>query len=263
MTKSNEWWGQFTFSPDEIKCWRIGERCIAIKRGLHEWTVWNKQTYPEQSEVVICNCVQPDENFDDVDYQRFMVKQTGDTLIIEPSLADRAMIVRPSKPIIVMPDEEVRLYVSTPMWMTVLLPNREEPMTDIPFWRPSDSWFGSSTMRGDICYAKYTEAKMDRSRLENRSHRAFTTVTIKNDQEDPLSIQRLNLPVPALKLYIDQDQQFWTEQVNIVQRTEHSSPVSHVKQSLPEDPQSMVLVSESREMSKKPSFLSTIKSLVG
>lgn len=262
MTKPECWWGEFEFSPDEIKCWHIGDRSIAIKRGAHEWTVWNKETDSELNAALDVSNITSNETFKDVDFQRFMVRQTDSKLVIEPSLADRAMIARPSKPIVVMPNENITLYVSTPLWMTILLPQQEAPMADIPFWRPSDSWFGTSTMQGDICYSKYTDAKMDKNLLEKRSHRASTMVTLKNDQDEPLSIQRLNLPVPALKVYVDDQGEFWTDQVNILQRTEHSKPVSHLRHSPPEQIQLMEQVSESRELSKKPSFLSSIKNLV-
>ncbi|WJG09114.1 DUF432 domain-containing protein [Aliiglaciecola sp. LCG003] len=262
MTKRKDWWGEFNFNLAQTRCWRIAERVIAIKRSGHEWTIWNKETEFELDKPILTGAPKATESFQDVDFNRYMLSNTSETLIIEPSLADRAMVARPSRPFIIMPEEEIKIYVSTPLWMTILIPHREVPIADIPFWRPSDSWFGPNTMKGDICYSKYTDAKMDRSLLEKRSHRASTMVILKNAQEEPLKIERLNLPVPALKLYVDQDGEFWTDQISILQRMEHAKSVSHVRHTPPEDIQNMLQVSESRELSKKSSFLSSIKSLV-
>lgn len=263
MTTNKEWWGEFAFNQDETKCWRIGDRFIAIKRSEREWTIWNNESANEINKPVIVNKQKSRESFQDVSFERFMVCQTTDTVHVEPSLADRSIIVRPSKPLVVMPFEKIQLYVSTPIWMTISVPNIETPMSDIPFWRPSDSWFGPSTMSGDICYSKYTDAKVKQEDLEMRSHRASTMVTVTNDQEEPLIIQRLNLPVPSLKTYSNGNGHFWTDQISILQRTEHSKPVSHVKHSPPEDVHTMTQVSESRELSNKSSFLSSIKNLIG
>jgi hypothetical protein len=114
-------------------------------------------------------------------------------MIIEPSLADRAMIATLNKPIVVLPGEEIKVFISTPLWMTILVPQRKVPVADILFWRPTDSWFGPSTMTGDLCYSK---------------------------------------------------------------------SVSQICQLAPDNPATMSKVSESRELSKKTSFSSSIKSLV-
>ncbi|WP_269518188.1 DUF432 domain-containing protein [Alteromonas sp. BMJM2] len=256
------WWGQFNFDEQETKCWRVGDRLVAIRRSEHEWSVWNKETTQELDKPIQVNKLKARESLKEIAIQRFMVSNTSTTLVIEPSLADRAMVVRPNKPFFVMPEEEINIFVSTPLWMTLLLPKSDIPLTDIPFWRPSDSWFGPSTMSGDLCYSKYTDAKMDNSLLEKRPHRASTMVTLKNEQDEPLRVERLNLPVPALKLYTNQNGDFWSDQVSILQIKEHGKSISHVRHNPPEKTLSLELVSESRELSNKPSFLSSIKSLV-
>lgn len=263
MSEINTWWGEFSFSLNEVKCWRIGERCIAIKRSEHEWTVWDQTTPTEINKPIKVSKPKVKETFADVKFERFTLAQTTEKLVIEPSLADRAMVVRPSKSITVMPGEKVTLFVSTPIWMTIMRDGHDTPMADIPFWRPSDSWFGPSTMKGDMCYSKYTDARMDINLIEKRAHRAITCVTLINDQKEYLHIHRLNLPVPSLRVYVNDNGEFWTDQVNILQTQEHSKSVSDVSQSPPELAQTMQLVSESREQSKKPSFMSSIKSLIG
>lgn len=263
MSKKKPWWGAFTFKLAEVKCWRIGDRVIAIKRGEHEWTVWNKETALEVDAPIAVGKLKADEHFFELATQRYMLKKTESVLTIEPSLADRAVIVQPNKPFFVAPKEEITIFVSTPLWMTVLIAGQELPILDIPFWRPSDTWFGPSTMKGDLCYSKYTDAKVNVDQLEIRAHRASTMVKIKNGQKEPLLIERLNLPVQALKLYRSESNELWTDQISILQITEQSKPISYVKHSPPENIESMELVSQSRELSEKSSFLSSVKNLIG
>lgn len=259
--KNQNWWGDFDFAMDAIKRWKFGDRFIAIQRSAHEWTVWDNTTSQEESVPITVEDIVETETFEGVDFSRYVVSESKNILMIEPSLADRAMIVRPNKPFSVLPQQEITVYVSTPVWMTILLKNSDVPMADIPFWRPSDSWFGKNTMHGDICYSKYTEAKLNDDVLEIKPHRAKTMVTIKNALNEPLKIERLNLPVPALKLYVTSDG-FWTDQVSIVQTLEHGKSVSHLRHFRPQLIEDLRLVSESRVLSKKSSLLSSIKSLI-
>ncbi|WP_395339000.1 DUF432 domain-containing protein [Ningiella sp. W23] len=266
---SPSWWGEHHFELNELKTWRFRERYFSIKRTENEWTVSNKETQKEE-ECVIQLDSKPQDNSDSnqqeflqgVSNQRFMLGKTKPSLFIEPSLADRAMIARPSTALNVLPGESVTFFVSSPLWFTIYLSQEETPLSDLPFWRPSDSWFGPSTMQGDLCYAKFTDAKTEFAQLDRRENRALTRVTITNEQDTTLAVQRINLPVPKLKLYHDSDKQFWTDDVNILQQMEHNQAVSSVKHTPPLPATDYVLVSESRELSKKSSLFTTIKSLI-
>lgn len=262
MEEKQIWWGEHYFALAETKVWRIGTRSVAIKRCAKEWQLWNNQEHQEVNKPIVLDTLKAHESFDDKVCSRYVLASTGEALIIEPSLADRAMIVKPGIPFSISPGEKVVVYVSTPIWMTVLVPGKEVPLADIAFWRPSDSWFGPSTMNGDLCYSKYTDARLDEGALVSRGYRATTKVSLQNDQETGLTVERLNIPVPALKLYVDAMGRFWTDDISIVQTHEHNKSISQLVQSIPKRGASLKMVSESREMSKKSSFLSSIRSLV-
>lgn len=257
------WYGEHQFSLKQTACWQVGERLIAIKRGDREWTIWNKETPDDLNQPITVNTRIEPTALEVAPYSRYMVTKTSDTLMIEPSLADRAVVATPSTPLVVMPQETIEVYVSTPLWMSIFIAETDMLIADIPFWRPSDSWFGPSTMKGDLCYSKYTDARVDLTQLEQHSCRAITEVSLRNDLHEPLKVEKLNLPVPSLKLYVNQKSEFWTDRVSIVQREEHGKSISLVTQSLPTGMEDDDEVFESRELSKKPSFLSSIKNLVG
>lgn len=255
------WWGTFCFDIETVRTWAIGERLIAIKRCHKEWAIWNRET-DEESQGVVQLATLPVSEFEANDVVRYMVNETNKSLIIEPSLADRAIVAKPSTPLIIPSGQESQLYVSTPLWFTVMLSNLKIPMVDVPFWRPSDSWFGPSPMSGVLCYSKNTEARVQNAGFEARPHRATTVITLRNEQEESLVVERINLPVPALRLYADSDYRLWTDDLTIVQQIDNGKPLSEVDHTQPSHSKGLTLVSESRERSMKPSFLSSIKNLI-
>jgi hypothetical protein len=52
MNQTQLWWGTFKFDMTETKCWRVGQRTIAIKRAMHEWSIWNKETPKEETKLI-------------------------------------------------------------------------------------------------------------------------------------------------------------------------------------------------------------------
>ena len=262
MQNNNKWWGDFEFSNNEIISWKIGERQIAIKRCNFEWMVWNIET---QNELNIPIQIQTNINEDEINsdvYSRHVLDKDIQSLSIEPSLADRAMIARPSVPLSIMPGQTIKMYISTPIWFTALLQNKSLPVFDVPFWRPSDTWFGPNTLTGDLCYSKYTDAKINFDKLEKNSNRAITVISIKNNDKAALKVERINIPVPLLRLYCDSENKLWTDKINIIQKTERGHPVSELRHSAPDNVAELTLVADSRITSSKESILASIKNLV-
>lgn len=264
MAASKKWWGDITFEIDDIKVWNIGDRRIAIQRFEKEWLIWNAETSSESASQISLKSLKTSNTLADVPYSRHLFKQTHEILHISPSLADRSIVARPASKLNIPPGEQIELYVSTPLWFTVKPKSKSVDIADIPFWRPSDSWFGPTTMDGELCYAKYTDAKISLTKLEKRSHRAITPVLIKNEHREMLSIERINLPAPFLTLYADKEQQFWSDKIEI---THHSDTQkaglrlrNHPPEQLNDDAE---VVSAARLASHDSHFVRSIKSLLG
>ncbi len=82
---------------------------------------------------------------------------------------------------------------------------------DVPIVRPSDTWFGPMIGEGELCYAARTSCRLDPSRIQVRPFRATTAVTLRNEMETNLTIDRLKLPVQELALYAAEDGRLWTQ----------------------------------------------------
>jgi len=264
MTANSKWWGNITFNINDIKVWNIGERKIAIQRFEKEWLIWNAETHTESAAQISLKSLKTSNTLADVPYSRHLFKQTEETIIISPSLADRSIVARPASKLNIPSGEQIELYVSTPLWFTVKPKSKPIAIADIPFWRPSDSWFGPTTMEGELCYAKFTDAKISLAKLEVRYHRAVTPVLIKNEHNEMLTIERINLPAPFLTLYADKQQQFWSDKIEITHHNDTQKAGLRLRNKPPVQAGSDVeIVSEARLASHDNHFVRSIKSLLG
>ncbi|MCF2948073.1 hypothetical protein L0668_08145 [Paraglaciecola aquimarina] len=263
MAKNTQWWGDVAFGLNDIKVWSVGDRKIAIQRLDKEWIIWNKEVNTESHAQIVTSSLKTTKTLQDVPYSRHLVTHTTDSLKVQPKLADRSIVARPATSLNVLPGEHVELYISSPLWFSVNIRESHTSMVDIPFWRPSDSWFGSSTMHGELCYAKFTDARIDLSQIEKRCHRAITPILIKNEHLDVLTIDRINLPALLLNLYVDDEQQFWTQKVEITRHDDSDKAVLQLSHHLP---QHMVkdnkVISMAREKSNQHQLVKSIKSLL-
>lgn len=266
MGKENpqgNWWGQIDLNLNQAKSWSIGERQIIVQRNDKEWLVWNQQTREESQESLQLSPMTCLESLHTENLQRYLVNKTNDTLLVLPKLANRSVIARPSSTLNVLPGEKIELYVSSPLWITLSNGAEKTPFSDLAFWQPSDSWFGTSTMAGELCYAKYTDAKVTLGNIDKRSHRAITAISISNEHDTLLTIERLNLPAPLLNLYVDSGANFWTDKVCLVHHEDKDRSSFEIKSLLHESTVlNPTLVSSSRELADTKTLMRSIRSLV-
>lgn len=264
MAKIKNWWGDVPLTLNEIKVWSMGERQIAIQRLDKEWVIWNKELNSESTSHIAVTSLKTAETFNNVPYSRHLVSQTVDTIHISPMLADRPIVARPATPLNILPGEYVELYISSPLWFFMKLNAKASSIVDLPFLRPSDSWFGPSTMEGELCYAKYTDARVNLNQIDKQGHKAITPVLIKNQHTETLVIERINLPAPFLNLYADEQQDFWTQEVEITYHSDSDKAGLRLKRTPPNKGMgNMTLISDARQISDNHNFVKSIKSLLG
>ena len=263
MELMKKWWGDISFDLNKTKTWRIGERRISVQRKDTEWLIWNQETKEESFVELILEDSIPNHCSIDVLPQRYLVKNTQKCLTVKPLLANRSIIVRPTSTLNILPGERIELYVSSPLWLAFYDHAGTLPICDLPFWLPSDSWFGPNTMVGELCYSKYTDAKVTLDNIQKRSHRAITTISISNEHDELLAIERISLPTPFLNLYVDATNQFWTDKVNLIHHLDGDRPSFDINRLVMErDKTDLTLISTAREIANSNTFMRSIKSLV-
>ncbi len=151
--------------------------------------------------------------------RRFGVRGDETDIAIEPRLADRPVVARPERPFYVPARQQVTMFVGTPLWVALTPSATDHLIEELPLVRPSDTWFGPDTTRGELCYASRTGCRLRFDDVVLRPHRAITEVTINNTARDELLVERLKLPVQHVGLYEADDGVLWTQDVEL-QRVE-------------------------------------------
>jgi hypothetical protein len=209
------WWGEFALVENETRHWQIGPSLLWLSHLNHEWRLYHKQLEnPLETTLKIYLPASADEIDQTTTQNRFSFSKTTETIQLMPSLADRPIIIRPEHTFYVPSQESVMLYVSTPIWINLQAHKPLKDLLEFPSYRPSDTWFGPSTLEGELCYAARTTAKLNLSELEFRPHRAITPIRIRNRASEPLKLERVKVPLPYLSLYAAEDQRLWTQLVS-------------------------------------------------
>lgn len=260
--KNEHWWGEYTLGLNAQKCWSIGERAIVIKRKSTEWNTWNIESVEQQQSITVSN----GEHINLIDMPvmgRFLEKNTSESIKVYPLLADRPVIARPATPLTILAGERVQLFISTPIWFYAQTLPSKKSLVDLPFWRPSDSWFGSSTIDGQLCYAKYTSAKTKLDELELQPHKAITPIMVMNSDDKPLTINRINVPVNYLTLYHDDKSQLWTSGISITIEDDATDIELMIDKSIPTQFQPLTLISSPRLSLEHGKLIRRISNLFG
>jgi len=151
-----------------------------------------------------------------------------------PVLADRPLVVRPEDPLLLLPpQEEVTLYISTPLWVRVVAGEEAVVLLDEPISRPTDTWFGPSTTEGELCYASSTSARMSLDSAPVRSYQAVSVVRILNHARTDLRIERLRLPTQQMSVFATATGQLWTESITITHQQDEAAASIHLDKGPP------------------------------
>ena len=207
------WWGEFTLQEGQCGLWQVGPTRVWAQHLAREWRLAHDGGGDPADTTVSMEL--PCEAMGEAALTRFSIREPGERLRLTPLLADRSVISRPERPLVIPPWEDVTLYVSSPLWMRVEAVGPGITLQEFPLFRPSDTWFGPLTREGGLCYASSTLALTDPSGFPHTPQRAVTPVLIRNRAEESLTVERLNLPVPFLSLYRGADGTLWTQQVRL------------------------------------------------
>ena len=249
VLKQPSWWGHFTVAIDKSRQWQTGPLKFIVRRLQNEWQIAYERITDFDINEVNWSISDTDQLPDSLgDKSRYIFQGTSEQLTITPKLADRPIISRPLTPFNLTAGEEVILYVSSPLWIELAIDDSaDKVLQEIAIQRLSDTWFGPSTLEGELCYAATTHCRLNLEEQPHRPHRAITPVHIRNQADTTLSVERLNLPAPFLSLYASSNGQLWTPQITLLRKKDGDIAELEINNTLPEDAQPMVLLSEPRE----------------
>jgi len=221
-TKRKAWWGEFTFGENLTGKWELGPTTIWLSRSKSEWRVAYRSEYAPFSKK--CAVTLPasqsgmqrfvNQHGKEVTVSRYIFKNSTNRVIVRPMMADRPVVIRPETPFYVFPKEEITLYIASPAWIRMEPDPLDKPLIEIPSLRPSDTWFGKSTVEGELCYALLTGARLEYEVLAEYAYRIITPVCVRNRADDILQLDRFQVPVQYLTIY-ESNEVLWTPTITI------------------------------------------------
>ena len=209
-TTTPSWRGMYELPDAAAGQWQIGPLRLHVRRDGSRWRLVTEQLPDPLDPGVFAQC--PIDAPEPLGAAR-IVATTGNhaTLQLSAHLPARSVVARPVDPLTVLPGDHATLFVSLPIWVQVRWPGVDEPLLDVPTFRPSDTWFGPSLVDGEVCYATRTRARALLGEVAALPGRAISRLSIHNLSGAVLRLERVRLPVELLALHEDGRGQLWTD----------------------------------------------------
>ena len=256
------WWGDYELELDESARWQIGPLSFWLYRGGSEWRLSHEWADGEAAaDWNVRRRSAPPE--DRVETERFAVRETEPSIHLRPLPADRSVVARPKTPFRVMPGESSRVFISSPLWVGIGTGGEALALRELPARRLSDTWFGSTTRDGELCYALKTNARTSLEQLPRVAYRLVTPVVIDNRAESPLLVERLSLPVPFLSIYGTEHGDAWSEEVRMLHTEDNNMAELDVRQGPPAEARGAARSSEPRRLAEEGHLFRAFGSLLG
>jgi hypothetical protein len=230
------WWGRERLPSGATARWRIGSFSMAVRNDEREWLIaWDVvETEEDRAETWSYKRV---ESFPEgaPNLERYLFRERDETLGVMPLLADRPVVTSPRMPVFLLPGESARLYVGSPVWVRIEVEMPPKKLSEFPIVRPSDTWFGPSTLEGELCYFTRTRARLNAADIPRYVRYAMTPVVIRNHAPSLLPVERLKLPVPFLTLYATSDGRLWTQEVTLTRHEEGDMAAIEARPGAPDE----------------------------
>jgi len=257
---AGRWWGEFDLTPNQRTSWRIGAFRLWVDRHEREWRaayLAGRDRLDPTVEVRHRDATDaPDDGATGV---RFIAPGP---LIVEPTLADRSVVTRPGTSFEVAAHAEATIFLSTPVWIRLRAGEAGPSLLHTTTFELSDTWFGPSTMEGELCYASRTQARLDLAELPMRPNRAVTKVVLRNLADDTMHVERFSLPTPNIALYADEDANLWTSSVTLERESDGEMVQVNYDDSAPAEVDSATLVAAAVQPAEKNMLRRAVKALL-
>lgn len=208
------------FKLDESKVFylRFGPLSVHLGHFHREWRVsWS--TSNEYTD----NSFQYDQDYKGLIPNTFISEKrytysrdTNSFLKITPIMGDLPYVAKPSTPLMVLPGETVKIYMSTPLFLRLETENPYNLVEEIPALQSPKTWFGQSTTFGEICYSTRIKAVLDKKDLTYRPYRAISQLIIDNRGADSLHVEKLKVPSPYLAVFQNEQGEFITSVIQYI-----------------------------------------------
>ena len=186
---ANEIFGKHQILPGDIKSFSLNDTTLYIKREKDGWYFLQNENQQQL------------EN--DVDFKKAEYFQTGksNSIIITPALPVKPLVFKGSS-LKVTPKQKFIFFLKIPITIQIYYSKSadENLIKEIPSKRLSDTWFGEPDS-GEAAFALGNEYFLNFETLETSPLEAICPVSIYNNSQNTLEIQRQIIRVEFLSLY--------------------------------------------------------------
>jgi hypothetical protein len=226
--------------------WDLGTRVIWARRLPGQWQIGGRDVGDEAAtvarvEVLTEDAVPERDGLADV---RVALDGDSGTVRVVPRPPPRPIVARPEMPLTVLPGTTSRVYLGIPVWLQIQAD--DVVLHEVAAVSLSDTWFGTP-LDGTLCLATRTRLSMDLSEVGRRPYRALCTVDVRNDADDALLLERLQLPAPSLTLWRDDAERLWTSPVRLTRQKGEGMAHVEIRDRAPEEAPGMRKLSLPRE----------------
>ncbi len=252
----NPWWGEVELPDRGYRSLRLGPMELLLSRASGVLQVaWRSRGDP-LSEAQAWSVLDTWEAPPGFEVRRFAAG--SGSIRLHPRLPDRFVVARPEQHMVVPAGSTLVAYLSSPLWLA--LSEGDTLLADLPVSRPSDTWFGPSTMEGHLGYALRTKLLTSLERLRVRSHRAISRITIENRSPMPLGITRLRLPMADLALFAGATA-VWTEELKLVRGDDGDTDQVDIGAGAPAEAGSVTALASPRDGSRQSPIVRVFNAL--
>ena len=249
----------------EYRC-QIGPLVLWLRRRFDEIQIAVDRVDAEtvESEAITFSVVEKKAD-SSLDWKRWVVGESSDTISIVPVMPDRPVVVRPEVPVKIPEGHEALFFLSIPVWVKIVVNNAKEiVLCQEPSILLSNTWFGDP-MNGELCYSLRTKARREIVGAAAKPHRAACPVRILNTTKAQLDVDRFCVHVEHLNTYRGTNR-LWTNEVCIKFQGEEAVSKVDYMQKKPKYENVGEIVSKAETVWQKTLFkksLGTFKSLTG
>lgn len=213
------WYGDLRVPEGSHAVWRVGPLELDVQHLPGEWRVACRRGDDIWSDAAAVRVAEGGQISEELAVERYLVDDAQPLLSLQPLLPDRPVVTRPVSPVYIPAGEAARFYVSMPLWLRLAVGEARKALTEIPTLRLSDTWFGANTLEGELCYALRSRCRLTLEDGPVLPYRVVTPLVVRNQATDRMLLERINVPVRQLSLFVAPSGQFWTGEVT-VERTE-------------------------------------------
>jgi len=232
MNKQNknvesEWWGSFDFLPKTRLQFQCADLLLDLACNGNDWLMQHELKTSQQSQKTYLHSINTDDAAWELKNQkRFVSQKPAQKITLQPAMSDRPIVCRPTITVVLLPKEEISLYVGLPLWLKLFVDDINKPLFDIPTERISDTWFGPNSREGVMAYASHASEQLETQPLIKHGVRATVELKIKNQSDDMLILDKVSVPAPNLGLYVDNAGKFWTRRITIIREGDENASLT-------------------------------------